>query len=137
MKVIKSVLLWVWQLPQHLLAFAVLAFLKLRKLVAKVEKGHEIFIFHKRFFGVSLGNYIFVPDNANLATKNHERGHSVQSQRLGPFYLLTVGIYSALFCNVWDRVFHKSWPVAKRVKWYYGRWCEAWADKLGGVNRVY
>jgi hypothetical protein len=27
------------------------------------------------------------------------------------------------------------WDGNRRYRWYYSRWSEAWADKLGGVER--
>jgi hypothetical protein len=27
------------------------------------------------------------------------------------------------------------WDSNRRYQWYYSRWSEAWADKLGGVER--
>jgi hypothetical protein len=28
-----------------------------------------------------------------------------------------------------------EWDGNRRHQWYYSRWSEAWADKLGGVER--
>jgi len=45
------------------------------------------------------------------------------------------GADTKLFNNLWDRLFHKNWGAARRREWYYGRWPEKQADRLGGVTR--
>jgi hypothetical protein len=85
---------------------------------------------------VSLGSYIIVSKQASSTVIFHEYGHYRQSKLLGPLYLLLVGIPSCLFNNVWDRLAHKKWSTERRVAWYYSRYPESWADKLGGVKRV-
>jgi len=132
-------ILWVWQLPQHILG---LALIKITRAQRQETGGIIWYWFNKnknwfnRFFsGVSLGQYILLPYN-DMNTIKHELGHSIQSVYLGWFYLLIIGIYSAIFCNLWDRVFHKNWNYGDRLYWYYKtRWTEVWADRLGGVNR--
>jgi hypothetical protein len=92
--------------------------------------------FSKFFSGGSFGRYIILPPRKDMFfTVPHEYGHSIQSLYLGWLYLPVVGIYSAVFCNLWDRLFHKNWPSHDRQYWYYNRWTERWADKLGGVDR--
>jgi hypothetical protein len=49
--------------------------------------------------------------------------------------VIVIGIPSAVFNNLWDRLVHKKWPSTDRLKWYYNRYPEKWADKLGGVTR--
>jgi hypothetical protein len=46
-----------------------------------------------------------------------------------------IGIPSAIFNNLRDRLFHKKWSSQQRYKWYYSRYPEAWADRLGEVQR--
>lgn len=96
--------------------------------------------------GVSLGDYIildyksYYPYRLYSSVRNtvkHEHGHQVQSRILGPLYLILVGISSAIFNNLWDRIAHRKWPAAKRTKWYYSRYPEKWADKLGGAVREF
>jgi len=134
-----SIILWLWQLPQHLLGLFLIKILGAKK--GKYTKGNkEIFYwyYNKNSFisGVSLGKYIILKEfQDGVKTVLHEYGHSKQSLILGWLYLLIIGIYSAVFCNLWDRLFHKHWTAEQRHKWYYSRWCEAWADRLGGVKR--
>jgi hypothetical protein len=126
-------------LPQHLLG---LLLIKITGAEKRETSGITWRLFDKnrnwltRFFsGVSLGKYILLPYENEMTVK-HENGHSKQSEYLVPLYLLIVGIYSAVFCNLWDRWFHKDWNSYARHYWYYKtRWTERWADKLGNVDR--
>ena len=86
--------------------------------------------------GMSLGKYIFVPyKNEDYATPavqryiKHEYGHTMQSKYLGWFYLLVIGLLSA----VWNKCFQSYRD--KTGKSYYSFFTERWADKLGGVER--
>ena len=139
----KEKLMWVWQLPQHLLALALIRLLKAEKKEWR-HNGNAIayweFIpqgrFGKFISGVSLGKYIILKPRSDYAqTVPHEHGHSIQSRAWGPLYLLAVGVPSAVFNNLWDRLFHKGWAMAQRHKWYYSRYPEKQADVLGGVQR--
>ena len=130
---------WVWQFPQHLLALLLLKVLKPTRMVNGNSKIIYWFFvpqgkFSKFISGVSLGQYIILKTHIET-TIRHEYGHSVQSLWLGPLYLIFVGIPSAVFNNLWDRWFHKKWDMTKRIQWYYNRWPEKQADKLGGVKR--
>lgn len=140
MKLLKIVL-FIWQLPQNILGLIIL----------KINKKHEKymmiddieFYFLDKFFnsGISLGNKVLLDSiyksypNILINTNKHEFGHTKQSKILGPLYLIVVGITSLVFNNIWDRIFHKNWNNQKRNKWYYSRFPENWADKLGGVTR--
>lgn len=59
---------------------------------------------HPDIGGVSLGLFIFVSDEQTDGfsdkTAVHEFGHTIQSLILGPLYLFTVGIVSALWCSL-------------------------------------
>ena len=138
MEKLKQFLLILWQLPQYLLG---LSLIKITKAVRRVTSGYVWYYFDRaggfnRFFsGVSLASIILLPYE-DLTVIKHERGHSKQSLILGWLYLPVVGIYSAVFCNLWDRRFHTKWNLYDRAYWYYKlRWTERWADKLGGVDR--
>jgi hypothetical protein len=133
-------LLFLWQLPQHLLALLLWGILRLAGRVAGMERdgtppGNVFVTVRVRGWGVSLGRYVFLDEGYGGETRRHERGHSRQSLYLGPLYLLVIGITSAVFNNLWDRLFHKKWTAARRIAWYYRRFPEAWADRLGGVRR--
>ena len=133
-----SILLWVWQFPQNIIGFIIVALLGFTKhYQATVEGSFAYWAKSNISWGVCLGDYILLPDLPSVESKFHEYGHQKQSLMLGPLYLLVIGIYSAVFCNLWDRVFHKKWDSKRRSECYYNRWTEKWADKLGGVKRVY
>ena len=128
----RKILLWIWQLPQNLLGYFLI----------KILKAHTEIIGNDRIYyapmfdaGVSLGSYIildeawkYVSEHSLLITIFHEQGHQKQSKILGPLYLVVVGIPSVLG-NIWARIKHKN------SDWYYSRYPENWADKLGGVKR--
>jgi hypothetical protein len=138
-----KLLLWVWQLPQNLLGLVVVWVTRAKRAEGIFGYGDIYVISNRSFrFWVSLGEYIILRPSCGLDTIKHEKGHQVQSRWLGPLYLLVVGLPSAVFCNLWDRVFHKGWYTDRRVAWYHSRWPEGpgghwWdrftADVLGGV----
>ena len=146
----KKILLYIWQLQQNLLALFLIAIstdkIK-REFVCNDGSTVTIYFVNSVFgAGVSLGNYILldkssylglsaIARNTFIKTINHEHGHQIQSKYLGPLYLLIVGVASAIFNNLWDRLMHKHWPYSKRITWYYNRFPEKWADNLGGVSR--
>ena len=127
-------LLLFWQLPQTLAALAVIRILNAKKYAYYRGKKYYVFASRSWVSGASLGEYILLrEDNMDKTIMDHEYGHSVQSRIFGPLYLLAVGIPSAVFNNLWDRLFHKKWAHEKRHRWYYSRYPEAWANRLGGV----
>jgi hypothetical protein len=135
----KKVILWVWQVPQHLLGLFLIWIQQAKKTITgnifwyvfgKTNKLSEY------LSGASLGKYIILPCNScSEITVKHEHGHSKQSLIFGPLYILVIGLPSMLANNLWDKIFHKKWSTEKRHKWYYSRYPEEWADKLGGVVR--
>lgn len=138
----KKFLLYLWQLPQNIAGFLLT---RKANAIQYVEcKDSEIvpIYYTSNVFGVgiSLGNYIVLDfseyfNSNDMLTINHEHGHQKQSRYLGWLYLLTVGLYSAIFVNLWNRLFHKKWSEEKRYRWYYTRCTEKWADELGEVER--
>jgi hypothetical protein len=133
----RKVLLCVWQFPQVLLAGVLWMVFKVSGRLVHKSKGGLAAVFWVKCagFGVSLGPFIFLDGGYSKIDVRHELGHSRQSLLLGPLYLFVAGIPSAVFNNLWDRVFHKKWDVERRHRWYYSRYPERWADSLGGVKR--
>lgn len=124
MQHIKSFLLYIHQLPQHLIALLVILFNK-----KSVKKYYNYYsIKHCNNSAVSLGNYIFVDSDcySNSIVIMHEQGHQKQSIYLGWLYLIIIGIPSALH-NIWWR-FHRD-------RDYYSFYTERWADKLSNIKR--
>lgn len=143
-KTIKNILLYVWQLPQNIIGFILSRFVVNTCICANgfIDKNEDVIVYYtKNLFGcgVSLGNYIILDEKYlhkdHGTTIKHEHGHQKQSRILGCFYLLIIGLPS-VWGNLWDRIFHRNWDNKERVEWYYKKlpW-EAWADKLGNVER--
>ena len=128
-KIALKIILYLWQLPQNLLGLIVVA-------ASRAKKIDGYYYTDRHSFGVSLGFYIVIGGEIDDETIRHEQGHQKQSVILGPLYLLVIGAPSACG-NLFDRLFHKRWSVARRIIWYYSLPWESWADKLGGVKRIY
>lgn len=127
MKRIKSVLKYIWQLPQNIIALIYLSYLIVENQIPAITKYKEIKVYTKYSSGsVTLGNYIFISPKATENTIKHEYGHTRQSLYLGPLYLIIIGIPSILWAMI-----HKTIAPDKLYSWLY---TEAWADKLGNVK---
>lgn len=127
MEKIKSILKYIWQLPQNIIALIYLGYLIAENQIPAVEKYKGAKVYTKYSSGcVTLGNYIFVSSRATENTIKHEWGHTRQSLLLGPLYLIIIGIPSILWA-----VTHKTIAPDKSYNWFY---TEAWADKLGDVK---
>lgn len=124
----KKALLFLWQLPQNLLGFIVMAFCT----IMREESYHDVrVILVKRIrSGVSLGGMIFLREKADgyvsPVALAHEYGHCIQSRRLGWLYLLVVGLPSGI----------RNLLHLYRKGCYYNAWPENQADKLGGVAKT-
>ena len=115
-------LLYLWQLPQHLLGLLFLLFIRGEEMHIL---GNITFYYSKTFMGgISLGDYIILGEKSERSVR-HEFGHCVQSRMLGPLYLIVVGLPSLIH----------AWLCRCEDHSYYDYWCERWADKLGGVRR--
>ena len=115
------IILYIWQLPQNILGLIV-------KSVTRAEKGFAGYYYWRFKSGLSLGNYIFINEKARVTTAKHEEGHQKQSQKLGPLYLLVIGLPSF----VWTCL--KTIGLFKKTS-YYSFYTERWADKLTGIER--
>lgn len=142
----KEFLLYIWQLPQNILAYFVIFFSDAwyasdstisgcNKCIEYCTNCRDIELYHTSHnFGVSLGKYIILNyTDCDSFTIKHEYGHTEQSKRLGWLYLIVIGIPSAIG-NIYDRIAHKKWTEYKRKMWYYKQPWEAWANKLAGIN---
>lgn len=119
----KLTLQYLWSLPQNLLG------LLLRAIYKGNDSVYEDAIVRrsvKMKGGISLGRYIIINRYASRKTIMHEYGHCRQSKRLGPLYLLVIGLPSILHAWRYDKKTGKS---------YYDYWTERWADRLGGIER--
>jgi hypothetical protein len=136
----KSFFLFLWQLPQTILAYIVLLVCKIKfgkSNVKKVDPNEvkEIKNVYSvpEFYNCCVSLNVII-GQANRVTRPktimHEFGHRKQSQILGPLYLVFIGLPSFLG-NRYSRLCKKR---GKKFDYYKQPW-EAWADKLGGVER--
>lgn len=141
MKLSSKIRRWTWELPQSLLGLALLPFYKKTLLKSFEYKDQKVYIYDKFPGGISLGYYTLIDYNRydwdnntiRVSLKNsikHEYGHSIQSKKIGPIYLLIIGLLSGGH-NIVCRIKRKL-----KISYnYYSFLTESWADKLGGVLR--
>ena len=123
----KNLLTFLWCLPQNLLGLLVMLFTKSKDPI-EIYNG-PLVIRWKYKSGVSLGQFIFVSENASENTIKHEYGHYKQSLLLGWLYLFVVGLPSIIWAGCFKE-YRKKNGVS-----YYEFFTERSADKLGGVIR--
>lgn len=131
-------LLWIWQFPQNLIGFILTRKCETKGFRHSIWNDKIDFYFKRNFNSVCLGDFIIIDYTLcgkarSTQTVYHEWGHQRQSKMLGWFYLLVVGLPSVVL-DLWDRRFHKNWTYDHRQMWYYTKYPENWADKLGGVQ---
>ena len=132
-----NLLLFLHQLPQNIIGCIVYLIVNPKRYKCSLDGQWQTYYVAQRFkggWGVSLGNFIFFGYEPPLKSVRHEHGHQIQSLYTGWLYLLIVGLPSFVRC-VFDIWFHGKWTTEERQKWYYSRFPENSADKLGGVQR--
>ena len=133
MNTIKEILLYIWQLPQNLVALILLLIYQREKVYHKLN-GRTFYFTTEMPSGISLGNYIIMNRQDKEDGMRHEYGHSIDSRRWGPIYLIIIGLPS-LLGNIYDRIAHKNWKYSDSAEWYYNQPWEKSADKNGKVDR--
>lgn len=126
------ILLFIWELPQTILAGMIMAFIR-RNIIKREAFRYANILYVKNFpGGISLGRFIIL--NAGYSndesSKKHEYGHSIQSLYLGWFYLIIVGLPSIMRVIIW-RLLKLESPD------YYKGYPENWANKLGFCKEEY
>lgn len=124
---IRNLILFIWQLPQHLLAILYIGYLVMMCKDLGVDSRYKqaIVIPCVMRGAVTLGCYVFVGLNSEYRkTVKHELGHTIQSKILGPLYLIVIGIPSITYCGL-RRIF-----PSLRKKNYYNFYTERWANNL-------
>ena len=108
-------LLFVWQLPQNLVALCWLPFAgRVRKIAYRNYCIALSGRLPKNASGVSLGNFAIISPQCadNERTLRHEvDGHTVDSKIFGPLYLLVIGIPSGLhllYRNIRTRMYDQT-----------------------------
>jgi hypothetical protein len=129
----KEFLWWIWQLPQHVLAYFLMLYFSITGGFSRrryTGMYGVILFWVKKPIGISLGEYIFLYEgnHDNPEVQWHEYGHTIQSRMLGPLYLIVVGLPS-ITMNILSR-----WKVIDPTR-YYERWPESWADRLGAIKK--
>ena len=127
----------IWQLPQHIIAYVIML-VKHKSIESMTNDDGILYYLVDNLFncGVSLGNYIFLDSNGyyDYKTIKHEHGHQIQSLILGPLYLIVIGLPS-ITGNIINRITRMYFRKYYDPNFYYKQPWEAWADKLGGVDR--
>jgi hypothetical protein len=121
------VILFLWQLPQNIVALIMMPFIGKLTLIS-YKKYCFAFKGEGMSGGISLGNFAFLDSySAKKATTvaHEQEGHTVQSKILGPLYLFVIGIPSII------HTFHKDCPC------YYHFYTESWANKCAGLEVLY
>ena len=128
-----EILLYIWQLPQNIAGLIMLLIYQREKTYHKLN-GRTFYYTTKMISGISLGNYIIIKKEDWGVSMCHEYGHSVDSRRLGPLYLIVISLPS-LLGNIYNRIFHSNWKYSDSCEWYYNQPWEKSADKNGDVDR--
>ena len=127
MKYIRNLILFIWQLPQHIVALIYFGYLVMMCKDLGVDSRYKqaTVIPCVMRGAITLGNYVFVGLNSEYKeTVKHELGHTIQSKILGPLYLIVIGIPSITYCGL-RRIF-----PSLRKKNYYDFYTEKWANNL-------
>ena len=127
MKYIRNLILFIWQLPQHIVAIIYFGYLVMMCKDLGVDSRYKqaIVIPCVMRGAITLGNYVFVGLNSEYRkTVKHELGHTIQSKILGPLYLIVIGIPSITYCGL-----RRMFP-SLRKKNYYNFYTEKWANNL-------
>ena len=126
-KYIRNLILFIWQLPQHIVAIIYFGYLVMMCKDLGVDSRYKQATVIPCIMrgAVTLGNYVFVGLNSEYRkTVKHELGHIIQSKILGPLYLIVIGIPSITYCGL-RRIF-----PSLRKKNYYDFYTEKWANNL-------
>ena len=126
-KYIRNLILFIWQLPQHIVALIYFGYLVMMCKDLGVDSRYKqaIVIPCVMRGAITLGNYVFVGLNSEYKeTVKHELGHTIQSKILGPLYLIVIGIPSITYCGL-RRIF-----PSLRKKNYYDFYTESTANYL-------
>ena len=126
-KYIRNLILFIWQLPQHIVALIYFGYLVMMCKDLGIDSRYKqaIVIPCVMRGAITLGNYVFIGLNSEYRkTVKHELGHTIQSKILGPLYLIVIGIPSITYCGL-RRIF-----PSLRKKNYYDFYTEKWANNL-------
>lgn len=125
MKALISFLMYLHQLPQNLLGFALYLYYQGYEEMRQVGYNDVVVLKSPKMRGgISLGQYVIVSRDANLETIYHELGHCKQSQILGWLYLIVIGLPSIIWAALYGiQEIRERWS-------YYDFYTERWANEL-------
>ena len=121
------ILLFLWQLPQNIVALVMMPFLGKLRLIS-YRRFCFAFEGSKMMGGISLGSFAFLSPRSARSPESvaHEQlGHTEDSKIYGPLYLLVIGLTSVL--HAW---LHKHCPC------YYRFYTERRANEFAGHRTV-
>ena len=116
MKYIRNLILFIWQLPQHIVAIIYFGYLVMMCKDLGIDSRYKqaTVIPCVMRGAVTLGNYVFVGLNSEYRkTVKHELGHTIQSKILGPLYLIVIGIPSITYCGL-----RRLFPSLRKKNYY-------------------
>ena len=116
MKYIRNLILFIWQLPQHIVALIYFGYLVMMCKDLGVDSRYKQATVIPCIMrgAVTLGNYVFVGLNSEYRkTVKHELGHTIQSKILGPLYLIIIGIPSITYCGL-----RRLFPSLRKKNYY-------------------
>ena len=130
-------LLMLWELPQNIIGAFLFIFFGVFSDSVIFDEDDSLEMYSPMMRGaISLGIFQIYADKylGNRAkyvelVRKHEDGHRRQSKKLGPLYLIVIGIPSI----IWATLHSFCKPISKID--YYWFYTEKWADKIGGVKR--
>ncbi len=138
LKVLVGIFRWIWFFPQNLVGGSValycLVFYRKNTRFFTIQDGTIIVVSDKQpFWGISLGDFIILTEKCfhRPCVVRHEWGHRFQSWMTGPLYLLIVGLPSVINYHTQPKI---EGSYEHKTNWYYNRYPEKGADKLGKVK---
>ena len=126
---IKRIALWLWQLPQNLIALLLYNILGYWSYYGGKYRDNYIIVCKAALSSFALGDYMFLTPFSNERAMDHELGHCRQSEILGPLYIPIIAVPS-LLNNLYDRLLTL---IGKEYD-YFSFYTEKWANKLGGYS---
>lgn len=127
--ILTFIALFIWQLPQCIVALLMMPFLGKLTLVSY---DNYCFAFKATNMsgGISLGVFVFLSEYSSKSdtTLAHEQvGHVKQSHYLGWLYLIVIGLPSIIWAGIYKYLGYKN---------YYSFYTEKWANKLAKLETV-
>lgn len=125
--ILTFIALFIWQLPQCIVALLMMPFLGKLTLVS-YDNYCFAFKATNMLGAISLGCFVFLSASSSksLPTIAHEQaGHVKQSHYLGWLYLIVIGLPSIIWAGIHEYLGYKN---------YYIFYTEKWANKLAKLE---